>query len=365
MKSRGEKKEKISLGQEEKRTLVNLVSDYIKENSLGNISLKVLEDRFQVNRFIIQRALMDILGISPRKYSEECRIIRLKDNIKNGEPVTRAIYNSGYKSQNWLYESMGKKAPTFREEMNCGKISNSYNIARSVPTGSGELTPDKPHKSGVRWNKTIGINDIGTVDEAGTSDTLGRRGCQRNSTSKLGITPFEYGKDGMGIRIEYMISESRLGFILVAETNKGICSVSMADMPEQLAKQLTSEFPKATLIESDQVRDSMNAILHYLNGKKLNLPVDVHGTEFQKRVWAAISRIPFGETRSYNKIAEEIGMPNAYRAVANACGANPVPLIVPCHRVIRKDGGLGGYGMGIERKKYLLEMENSVVKNSR
>ena len=289
MKRTSGKKEKIPFKQREKSRLVDLISTYIKENTSGNLSLKFLEERFQVNKFSIQRAFMDILGISPRKYAEECRIMRLKDNIRKGEPVTRAIYNSGYNSQNWLY---------------------------------------------------------------------------RDSTSKLGMTPSEYRKGGAGIQIRYLISESKLGFILVAETDKGICSVSMADTPEQLFRQLSSEFNKATLLQSEQVKGRMKAILEYLEGKKLNLPVDVHGTEFQKRVWAAISRIPYGETRSYNKVAEEIGMPKACRAVANACGANPVPLIVPCHRVIRKDGGLGGYGMGIERKKYLLALEKSVSKKS-
>ena len=289
MKRRSDRKEKITFEKGEKSRLVDLVSSYIKENTSGNLSLKFLEERFQVNKFTIQRAFMDVLGISPRKYAEECRIMRLKENIKKGEPVTRAIYNSGYNSQNWLY---------------------------------------------------------------------------RDSKSKLGMTPSEYRKGGVGVQIRYLIAESKLGFILVAETDKGICSVSMADAPEQLIRQLSSEFHKATLLQSEEVRDRMNAILEYLEGKKLNLPVDVQGTEFQKRVWAAISRIPYGETRSYNKIAEEIGMPKAYRAVANACGANPVPLIVPCHRVIRKNGGLGGYGMGIERKKYLLAMEKSVSKKS-
>ncbi len=289
MKRTSDRKEKIPFEKREKSRLVDLVSSYIKENTSGNLSLKFLEERFQVNKFTIQRAFMDVLGISPRKYAEECRIMRLKDNIRKGEPVTRAIYNSGYNSQNWLY---------------------------------------------------------------------------RDSKSKLGMTPSEYRKGGAGIQIRYLISESKLGFILVAETDKGICSVSMADAPDQLIRHLSSEFHKATLLQSEEVRDRMNAILEYFDGKKLNLPVDVQGTEFQKRVWAAISRIPYGETRSYNKIAEEIGMPKAYRAVANACGANPVPLIVPCHRVIRKNGGLGGYGMGIERKKYLLAMEKSVSKKS-
>ena len=289
MKRTSDRKEKIPFEKREKSRLVDLVSSYIKENTSGNLSLKFLEERFQVNKFTIQRAFMEVLGISPRKYAEECRIMRLKDNIRKGEPVTRAIYNSGYNSQNWLY---------------------------------------------------------------------------RDSKSKLGMTPSEYRKGGAGIQIRYLIAESKLGFILVAETDKGICSVSMADAPDQLIRQLSSEFHKATLLQSEEVRDRMNAILEYFDGKKLNLPVDVQGTEFQKRVWAAISRIPYGETRSYNKIAEEIGMPKAYRAVANACGANPVPLIVPCHRVIRKNGSLGGYGMGIERKKYLLAMEKSVSKKS-
>lgn len=163
--------------------------------------------------------------------------------------------------------------------------------------------------------------------------------------------------------INYLIERSKLGYLLVAETSYGICSVSIADSEEQLISSLKREFPQGKVLRSEKVRKRLKSVLDYFEGQLLNLPVDVNGTDFQKRVWSAIASIPYGETRSYNQIAEMIGKPKAYRAVANACGANPVPLIIPCHRVIRKDGSIGGYGLGPERKRYLLEMERRNVED--
>ena len=166
-----------------------------------------------------------------------------------------------------------------------------------------------------------------------------------------------YRKGGAGTEIRYMISGCRLGFLIVAETDHGVCALSIGDTEEQLIRSLTGEFPRADIRRSDSVKKSIDAVLGYFEGQLLNLPLDIHGTDFQKRVWSALRTIPYGEVRTYQQVAEMINMPKAHRAVANACASNPVPLIVPCHRVVRKDGGIGGYALGAWRKKILLQRE--------
>ena len=124
-----------------------------------------------------------------------------------------------------------------------------------------------------------------------------------------------------------------------------------------LLRALLGEFPKARIVRGKRANRLLDALNVRLNGQEVMLPVDVRGTDFQLRVWIALRSIPLGETRSYSDVARMIGEPRAVRAVANACASNPVPLIIPCHRVIRKDGDLGGYGLGIGRKKTLLSKE--------
>ena len=130
---------------------------------------------------------------------------------------------------------------------------------------------------------------------------------------------------------------------------------------EELVRALHREFPKAQVARGRRADRFLGALRDHLRGQEVRLPLDVVGTEFQLKVWSALSHIPLGETRSYSDIAELIGEPKAVRAVANACASNPVPLIIPCHRVIRKDGSLGGYGLGIGRKKALLSSESTLA----
>lgn len=266
----------------EKTALVERICDYIKQNPTEKLTLSSLEKKFGLNKFYLQKTFKKIMGITPRKYVEECRIQVLKLNLREGVPIPSAIYKSGYNSQSWLYEK---------------------------------------------------------------------------TSSKLGMPASSYRKGGEGAEIRYMISECKLGFLIVAETDHGVCALSIGDSVEQLVDSLKREFPKADIKSSDSVKERFNAVLGYFDGQLLNLPLDVQGTDFQKRVWSALRTIPYGEVRTYQQVADMIDMPKAYRAVANACASNPVPLVVPCHRVVRKDDGLGGYALGIWRKEYLLKME--------
>jgi len=184
------------------------------------------------------------------------------------------------------------------------------------------------------------------------------------SAAHLGMTPLKYRKGGEGMRIGYTITDCNLGRLLVAMTAEGICCVDIDDNDEALEKYLFEEYPAAEIHRDNLVMSEwVEQFLAFLNGWQphFDLPLDLRATAFQLRVWQSLLEIPYGETRSYREIAEAIGQPTAVRAVANACAANPVPLVVPCHRVIRSDGDIGGYGLGVERKRVLLEQEHEIA----
>jgi len=146
----------------------------------------------------------------------------------------------------------------------------------------------------------------------------------------------------------------------VATNERGVCAVKLGDHAGELERILFDEFSAANVVRDDQAHgDWVQAILDFVAGSEphLDLPLDVRATAFQKQVWQALQKIPYGETRTYSDIARSIGQPSAVRAVATACGANPAALVVPCHRIVRSDGGLGGYRWGIERKRELLAQE--------
>jgi AraC family transcriptional regulator of adaptative response/methylated-DNA-[protein]-cysteine methyltransferase len=180
------------------------------------------------------------------------------------------------------------------------------------------------------------------------------------SDAELGMTPGRYRRGGAGERIRYAIVESAVGRLLVAATDRGICRVELGASEDALAKELAREFPQASL-ERDEgaLAGWLEPLLAYLGGERPlgELPVDVRATAFQRRVWQALRRIPHGSTRSYRDVAKAIGAGRAVRAVAAACAANPVPFVIPCHRVVRKDGASGGYRLGAKLKRELLELE--------
>jgi AraC family transcriptional regulator, regulatory protein of adaptative response / methylated-DNA-[protein]-cysteine methyltransferase len=182
------------------------------------------------------------------------------------------------------------------------------------------------------------------------------------TASQLGMTPDKYRRGAIAATIRYTISDSPLGRMLIAATESGICAIQFARTDGELIEGLKREFPFATRKADDAgLRSSAVTLLQHMRGEEQNsaLPLDIRATAFQRRVWAHLQSIPFGETRSYQQVAKAIGRPTASRAVARACATNPVAVAIPCHRVVRGDGSMGGYRWGIERKKTLLEMEQS------
>lgn len=176
----------------------------------------------------------------------------------------------------------------------------------------------------------------------------------------LGMTAKAYRTGGPCETIRFAIGQSTLGAVLVAATAKGVCAISLGDDPEELLRDLQRRFPRATLIGGDAGFERYVAAAVGMVERpqtRFDLPLDMRGTAFQQRVWAALRQIPAGETASYAEIARRIGAPKATRAVAQACAANPVSLAVPCHRVVRSDGAISGYYWGVARKRELLERE--------
>jgi len=174
----------------------------------------------------------------------------------------------------------------------------------------------------------------------------------------LGMKARHYRARGKGQRIVFSSFTTGLGVVLVAATDAGVCAVKLGADAQRLKRLLEEEFSAAELIEErmPEVEESVRAFVAG-EGSLARVPVDIRGTVFQRRVWEALCRIPRGETRTYSEIARAIGAPAAVRAVGSACGANPVALVVPCHRAVRADGGLGGYAWGLPVKKRLLEIE--------
>ena len=180
------------------------------------------------------------------------------------------------------------------------------------------------------------------------------------SDQRLGMTASTYKKRGEGMTICYSVVPCSLGQVLVAVTERGVCKVSLGDRADALLADFNAEFARAERLRDDDIVGKCTAqIVAFLDGTqpKLDLPLDLRATAFQLKVWRALQAIPVGETRSYGEIAAAIGQPSASRAVANACANNPVALVIPCHRIIRKDGQMGGYRWGIERKRALLARE--------
>jgi len=180
------------------------------------------------------------------------------------------------------------------------------------------------------------------------------------AAARLGMTPTAYRHGGAGAAIRFAVGQSSLGAVLVAATDKGVCAILLGDDPDVLVRDLQDRFPRAALDGGDRDFDGTIAqVIGLVEAPRLglHLPLDIGGTLFQQRVWQALQAIPPGQTRSYAAVAAAIGSPAAVRAVAGACAANPLAVAVPCHRVVRRDGGLSGYRWGIERKRALLDRE--------
>jgi AraC family transcriptional regulator, regulatory protein of adaptative response / methylated-DNA-[protein]-cysteine methyltransferase len=263
--------------------------------------------------------------------------------------VCREIENSaeaeGVVSLQYLAERMGMTAShiqrTFRQAT--GVTPRQYADALRVARLKSELRKGK--------DVTTALHEV----SYGSPSRLYER-----SDAQLGMTPATYRRGGRGMKISYTIAACSLGRVLVAATERGISAVYLGDRDSELATALRKEYPRAE-IQSESVEHSkwVRDIVRHLAGTnpRLNLPTDVVATAFQRRVWEALQAIPLGSTRTYSEVARLIGKPGAIRAVARACATNPTSVVVPCHRVVRSDGSLGGYRWGLERKRSLLEQE--------
>ncbi len=258
---------------------------FIQQHADATITLARLAQHVNASPYHFQRVFTRLVGISPRAYQDALRAGRFRRGLREGVPVTGALYDAGYGSSSRVYERQ--------------------------PTGRG-------------------------------------------------MTPAVYKRGASGVEVTYAIADSPLGRLLVAATPKGICSVKLGDKDEALERDLRQEYPAASITpnRTDLAR-WLKTILTYLNGRRphLDLPLDIQATAFQWKVWRYLQSIPYGQTRAYSQVARDIGAPSAVRAVARACATNPVCLVIPCHRVVGKDGSLTGYRWGVERKKKLLSNE--------
>ena len=253
----------------------------------ADLGLAELAGAVGLSATYLQRRFRQQFGISPAQYRAQRRLAGLKQGLRAGHDVTRALYDAGYGSPSRVYE---------------------------------------------------------------------------DGAARLGMPPQVYGRGGEGLEIRWSLVDTALGQALVAVTERGVCAVLLGEDAGALEADLRAEFPRATLQRVDAGRDEflaprVRAVAEALSDRAGAVPVELIGTAFQQRVWEALMRIPAGETRSYAELADSLGMPRGARAVARACAGNRVAVLVPCHRVIRGDGSLGGYRWGLPRKQQLLARE--------
>ena len=220
------------------------------------------------------------------------------------------------------------------------------------------ITPREYQLAQRRTILTDGLRAGDTVSRA--TYNAGFSSSSRVYDRSLGMTPAAVRRGGAGERIQFSIVDSPFGRLLAAYTERGVCGVVLGDDDDALERMFRAQFPAAQLHRAGEtIHEWIRAIVSSLGGgpAAASVPLDVRGTAFQLRVWKALQRIPRGTTLSYGEVARRIGQPTAVRAVARACASNPVALVVPCHRVIREDGALGGYRWGVERKQAILDHE--------
>jgi AraC family transcriptional regulator of adaptative response/methylated-DNA-[protein]-cysteine methyltransferase len=241
-----------------------------------------------------------------------------------------------------------------------------FHLQRSFKAAVG-LTP-KQYVEACRMRKLKqSLRDSRDVAEAvydagfGSSSRVYER-----ADTRLGMTPNQYRRGGPGVAITYATAESPVGLMMIGATDRGLCFVQFGDSEEVLLAALRREYPAAKVAPMGsphpaEFQDWMRALLNHLAGNqpRLELPLDIQATTFQMRVWNYLQSIPYGEVQAYSEVAAGIGQPTATRAVARACATNTVAIAIPCHRVIRGTGELGGYRWGIARKRALIDLERS------
>lgn len=264
---------------------------HIEAHAQDAHTLETLARQAHLSPFHLQRQFKAVTGVSPKQYVDACRLRVLRQGLRGGGSVTRAIHDAGFGSASRVYE---------------------------------------------------------------------------RAATRLGMTPKQYRAGGAGVTISWAASRTPLGPLMMGASDRGLCFVQFGDSQDALLAQLHSEYPHALLEPMGEGQREafgawMRALASHIEGQppSRQLPLDLRGTAFQMKVWAYLQQIPSGELRSYAEVAQAIGAPRAVRAVASACAANRVALLVPCHRVIRGDGGLGGYKWGLDRKRSLIDRERA------
>jgi AraC family transcriptional regulator of adaptative response/methylated-DNA-[protein]-cysteine methyltransferase len=255
---------------------------------------------------------------------------------------------------------VAERAPSLRELAEAAGYS-PYHFQRLFKERVG-ITP-KQYAMETRLDRVRG----GLQAEPSVTDAVYGAGFESAGTfyasasPALGMKPMQYRNGGEGMVIHYALAQCYLGWVLVAATELGISRIEFGDDPEALVARLRADLPQASLETGNPGLDAaVGEVLALLEapGRGLSLPLDIQGTAFQRRVWSALQQIPAGATASYSEIAAKVGSPKGARAVAQACASNRLAVAVPCHRVVRGDGGLGGYRWGLARKRAILERES-------
>lgn len=238
---------------------------------------------------------------------------------------------------------------------------SAFHAHRLFKAGTG-LTPRGYAKARRRTRVVSEIVTAPTVTQAIYDAGYGSSGrFYEEANALLGMTPSELRAGGEALPVRFAVGECSLGSILVASTGRGVCAVLLGDDPEALIRDLEQRFPRAELIGADAGFEThaatVIAVVERSADGHAKLPLDIRGTAFQQRVWQALTTIPRGKTITYSELARMVGSPKAIRAVARACAANALAVVVPCHRVVRRGGDLAGYRWGVDRKRALLQRE--------
>jgi AraC family transcriptional regulator, regulatory protein of adaptative response / methylated-DNA-[protein]-cysteine methyltransferase len=267
---------------------------YIEQHADSPLTLSELSREAKLSSFHLQRSFKAVMGVSPKKYLDSVRIKNFKTILRGGG------------------QQMSKDVTGAIFEAGFGSLSRLY----------------------------------------------------EKSATQLGMTPMEYRAGGSGVEITYGFAQTALGLMLVGATDLGLCFLQFGETEAKLREALATEYPAARLEAlpdpaPDFFREWIDSLNRYLEGQQpdLHLPLHVRATSFQMKVWKYLQSIPAGQVESYQEVARGIGHPKAARAVARACAANHVALAIPCHRVIRGSGELGGYRWGLERKRTLIDAE--------
>jgi AraC family transcriptional regulator of adaptative response/methylated-DNA-[protein]-cysteine methyltransferase len=269
------------------------------------------------------------------KVASACRLLESSEAIPNLEALAKHVGFSRYHFQRLFKRITGVTPKAYAQAHRTQKLREQLS--------DGDSVTDAIYAAGYNTNSRF----------------------YTESNKILGMTASEFRKGGLNTVIKFAVGECSLGSILVAQSDRGICAIQLGDDPILLLQELEDRFPKAELIGADEDFEKIVAqVVGFVEAplQGLNLPLDIRGTAFQQRVWQALTEIPLGTTASYTEIAQRIGAPKAFRAVAMACGANNLAVVIPCHRVVRNDGNLSGYRWGVERKQALLNNENFLSK---